>query len=140
MGKIDLVDVVPGETRPPARQITWTSSTITGREIIRRRVTDEVSRYNRSAADGPDREMLVQPSPTENLLNGARSTGRKPLDAESQIDVALTAFRTRRVILLFNGEQVEDLDTPLLVTPVSEARQKQSMVAMSMKSATPRTA
>jgi hypothetical protein len=31
-------------------------------------------------------------------------------------------MRKRRVILLFNGIQVEDIDAPLVITPVSEAR------------------
>jgi hypothetical protein len=36
--------------------------------------------------------------------------------------VALEAIRKGRVILMFNGVQVEDIDAPLLITPVSEAR------------------
>ena len=47
---------------------------------------------------------------------------RRPLDTERQIEVALEALRKRRVILLFNGVQIEDIDAPLLLTPVSEAR------------------
>ena len=44
------------------------------------------------------------------------------MDTERQIEVALEALRKRRVILLFNGIQIEDIDAPLLMTPVSEAR------------------
>jgi hypothetical protein len=30
--------------------------------------------------------------------------------------------RKRRVVILFNGAQVDDLDAPLVLTPISEAR------------------
>jgi hypothetical protein len=53
-------------------------------------------------------------------LNGPRR--RRELDADRQVEVALEAVRMGRVIILFNGVQVEDLDADLLVTPVSEAR------------------
>ena len=36
--------------------------------------------------------------------------------------MALEAIRKGRVILMFKCVQVEDIDAPLLITPVSEAR------------------
>ena len=65
---------------------------------------------------------LVTPTERERELNGPRRERRPPLDLESQVKVALEAIRKRRVILLFNGVQVEDIDAPLVITPVSEAR------------------
>ena len=53
---------------------------------------------------------------------GQSARRRRPLDAERQIEVALEAVRKGRVIIMFNGVQVRDLDDPLVVTPVSEAR------------------
>ena len=42
-------------------------------------------------------------------------------DARSILSTRSKSLRKRRVILLFNGIQVEDIDAPLLLTPVSEA-------------------
>lgn len=94
---------------------------VTVREIIRARVTAEVERHNN------EREPrafvgLVQPPDVERRLNPQRPELRRALDAERQIEVALEAVRKGRVIILFNGEQVTDIDAPLIVTPVSEAR------------------
>jgi hypothetical protein len=63
----------------------------------------------------------VTPAEPECVLNGPRRERQRPLDTERQIEVALEALRKKRVILLFNGIQVEDIDAPLLLTPVSEA-------------------
>jgi hypothetical protein len=63
----------------------------------------------------------VTPAEPERALNGPRRERRRPLDTERQIEVALEALRKKRVILLFNGVQVEDIDAPLLLTPGSEA-------------------
>jgi len=81
----------------------------------------EVERHN---SDRQPRKFvgLVQPPQEEQQLNPMRPELPRALDAQRQIDVALEAVRKGRVIILFNGEQVTDLDAPLFVTPVSEAR------------------
>jgi hypothetical protein len=91
------------------------------REIIRARVTSEIERYN---SERQPRQFvgLVEPPADERLLNPRRAELPRALDAERQIEVALEAVRKGRVIILFNGEQVTDIDAPLIVTPVSEAR------------------
>ena len=91
------------------------------REIIRARVTSEVERHN-SERHARQFVGLVHPPVEEQLLNPRRPELPRALDAERQIEVALEAVRKGRVIILFNGEQVTDIDAPLIVTPVSEAR------------------
>jgi hypothetical protein len=118
---VTIIDQVPGTRTTEGPRLTFEVGTVTAREIIRARVLAEVDRYN--SAEAPRTYTgLVAPAPEEFELNGAPRAGRKPLDAEAQIAVALDAARSRRVIMIFNGLQVEDLDQPLLVTPVSEAR------------------
>ena len=118
---LKTVDQVLGAPLAEGPQLTFEVGSITARELVRARVELEVDRYN-SNAPQPGTVSLVTPAPEERELNGARRAPRRPLDAERQIEVALEAVRKGRVIILFNGAQVSDLDEPLLVTPVSEAR------------------
>ena len=118
---LKTLDQVPGTGTVEGPQLSFQAREVTAREIVRARVEAEVERYNN--ADEPPRFVgLVTPAEPERALNGPRRERRPPLDTERQIEVALEALRKRRVILLFNGVQVEDIDAPLLLTPVSEAR------------------
>src|SRR5262245_9918197 len=118
---LKTLDQVPGTGTVEGPRLSFQAREVTAREIVRARVVTEVERYN--SADEPLPFIgLVTPAEPERVLNGPRRDRRRPLDAERQIDVALEALRKRRVILMFNGVQVEDIDTPLLLTPVSEAR------------------
>ncbi len=81
----------------------------------------EVDRHNSTLE--PKSHLRLIDTPEEELaLNAPRRELPRSLDPESQIEVALDPVRRGRVILLFNDEQVSDLDAPLMVTPVSEAR------------------
>jgi hypothetical protein len=118
---LKTIDQVPGTSPAEGPPLAFEIGRVTAREIVRARVTAEIERHNR------EREPraflgLVQVAHEEQLLNPKRAELPKPLDAERQIEVALEAVRKGRVIILFNGEQVTDLDAPLIVTPVSEAR------------------
>lgn len=118
---LNTIDQVPGAAASEGPQFTFEVGAITARDIVRARVQEEVARYN--TADGP-RFFVgpIAPAPAERELNAPRRTHRPALDVEHQIETALAAVRAGRVIILFNGEQVKDLDAPLPVTPVSEAR------------------
>jgi len=118
---LKTLDQVPGIGTIEGPQLAFEARRVSAREIVRARVAAEVAQYN--SADGlPPVTGWMTPAEPERRLNGARRERRRPLDTERQIDVALEAIRKRRVILLFNGVQVEDLDAPLLLTPVSVAR------------------
>jgi hypothetical protein len=118
---LKTLDQVLGSPMAEGPQLSFEVEHITARDIVRERVRLEVERYN---SHGPEWSFvsLVAPAREECQLNGSRNTKRRPLDAERQIEVALEAVRKRRVIILFNGAQVNDLDAPLVVTPFSEAR------------------
>jgi hypothetical protein len=117
---LNTVDQVLGSPLAEGPPLSFKVSQVTARDIVRERVRLEVERYN---SDGPQWSFvsLVAPAKEERELNAPRAQ-RRPLDAERQIAVALEAVRKRRVIILFNGAQVDDLDAPLVVTPFSEAR------------------
>src|SRR5262245_7652539 len=118
---LKTVDQVLGAPQADGPQLTFEVGSITARELVRARVELEVDRHN-SNQPQPCTVSLVTPAPEEHALNGARRERRRPLNVARQIEAALEAVRKGRVVILFNGAQVSDLDAPLLVTPVSEAR------------------
>jgi hypothetical protein len=122
---LETIDQVLGVGSNPGPQLSFETGTITARDIVRARVELEVERYNSSTeAEPPCLVDLVAPPPAERELNGLNREWRqrRKLDAGAQIEVALDAVRRGRVIIMFNGIQVRDIDAALLVTPVSEAR------------------
>ena len=122
---LNTVDQVPGAGIIRGPQLAFKVGQITARDIVRARVAIEVERYNRAPeAEIPRYFGLVAPPAAELELNGPNQDlrPRRTLDADAQIEVALDAVRRGRVVLLFNGVQVSDLDEQLPVTPVSEAR------------------
>ena len=119
---LKTTDQVLGTGMIEGPQLTFRTREVTAREIVRARVTAEVERYNSSDEPRPF-VGLVTPAEQEQELNGPRRPRpRSRLDVERQVQVALEALRKRRLIVMFNGVQVEDIDAPLLITPVSEAR------------------
>src|SRR5689334_16351469 len=119
---VTTVDQVPGGGTVSGPRLAFAGERLTAREIIRGRVLAEVDRIN---SDDDARRcvggMIFQPA-AERALNGPRRQQREGLNPERQVETALAAVRAGRVIVLFNGTQVADLDAPLIVTPVSEAR------------------
>src|SRR5882724_1742968 len=97
---LNTLDQVPGIGTIEGPQLTFEARAVSAREIVRARVAAEVERYN-NADDPPRLVGWATPAEPERTLN------EPP--------------RERRVILLFNGVQVEDIDAPLLLSPVSEA-------------------
>lgn len=117
---LKTLDQVPGVGTVDGPALSFQSREVSAREIVQARVAAEVARYN---ADAPRSLMgWIAPADSELTLNGPRHERRRPLDTQRQIDGAIEAIRKRRVILLFNGVQVGDIDAPLVLTPVSEAR------------------
>jgi hypothetical protein len=121
---LETLDHVPGAGTTRGPQLSFEVPEITARDIVRARVELEVERYNSAAETEPPRFVgLVGPPAVELELNGNRQARpRRKLDASAQVEVALDAVRRGRVVIMFNGTQVRDLDEALIVTPVSEAR------------------
>lgn len=99
---------------------------VTVREMIRERILQEVSAFNRLQAqqrnlqDGSSYNRrqarqafygLVQPSANESLLNA----GRHAVDWQKQFEVACTAFERNGFVVLVDDRQVENLDEEITV-------------------------
>jgi hypothetical protein len=88
---------------------------LTVRELIRSRVYQEVQDYNLKRPE--HFEGLVQPSSSEQLLNGCKDGRSRAIDWHRQFDAAVEAFQGRRVIILINDHQVADLDDEIVIQP-----------------------
>lgn len=85
------------------------STRISAREVIEQRVRLEVQRFN----DAKKRDFfsgLVQPRNTEKELNGYRLKKEKDIDADEQVQIALSAFSDNKYFFLVDDQQVESLD------------------------------
>ncbi len=103
-------ETLPGE-RMASRRLDLLSSTITLRELIRRRVYEEVQEYHAAPPSAIFRG-LVTPSPVEAALNGPKLEFglKRRLDWEAQYEKALAAFARNGFFVLVGNRQVEDLD------------------------------
>ena len=81
---------------------------ITARDLICRRIREEVRRYNLTRPRFF--QSLVQPTEAEATLNGYRLCKTRPVDAEAQCRQALKAFEQNGFFILIDDRQVEDLD------------------------------
>lgn len=88
---------------------------VTVREMIRERILQEVSAYNRLQAEHPFRG-LVQPTATESLLNAAPpGKEKRAVDWRKQFEVACKAFEHNGFVVLVDDRQVENLDEEITV-------------------------
>lgn len=119
MSALKFIDKTPAQAGSEAAWVLQVAEPIlTAREILRRRVFEEVSRFN--AAQGEIFQGLVQPSDTERALNGYRLKKARRLDWNEQFEKAVQAFDRRRFILLVGERQVENLDEELMLGPETE--------------------
>lgn len=100
------------------RIVNFPVESITVRELIETRVSQEVESYN--AANGGEFRGLVQPTDSETMLNGFKLRHGQQVDVESQIQAAVHAFETSSYFLLIDNQQVAELDETLVMTPKTQ--------------------
>ena len=111
MGTVTVVDETTSGGRGDAWELVAAEERLPLREVIRRRVFQEVAEYN--AASGEVFRGLVQPTDAERLLNGYRVKQGRRLDPEQQCRAALEAFGRNGFLVLVGDRQIEDLDTEI---------------------------
>ena len=87
---------------------------VTVKDIITARVEAEVERYNIKSREYF--KGLIQPSGTEQTLNGFRMKNNRKIDAEKQVYVALDAFLKNGYFVLINNHQAESIEQEVLLT------------------------
>jgi len=95
-------------------QIELKSETVTVKEIIESRVSQEVRDYNIKSLD--KFKGLIEPSNAEKQINGYKLKKGRKLDAEKQIYVALDAFSKNGFFMLIDNLQAESLNQKVKIS------------------------
>jgi hypothetical protein len=112
---LTIVDETTSGKRRSAGDFRFDTEILTLRELIRRRIQQEVERFNRS--DAEVFRGLIEPEETEKILNGVRE--RPVLDCGKQYAKAITAFEGNGFLVLVDDRQIADLDQALHLTAQS---------------------
>ncbi len=91
------------------------SEKITVRDLIQQRIFCEVDNYNKNAPDLF--RGLIQPTESEQALNGFKLRRTATIDRNKQLQKAIDTFGTSSLIVIVNDRQVEDLDEMIFITP-----------------------
>lgn len=100
-------ETVSGE-KSRAFDLEFETSTITARELIRKRIYEEVREHN--LKQNEFFHGLVQPEDAEILLNGYNSHKRHKVDWQQQVQSAEIAFERNEFFILVDDRQIENLD------------------------------
>ena len=111
---VTIFDETLSGERTASLRLDLLTSTITARELIRRRVYEEVQEYHAAPPSAVFRG-LVTPTAAEVALNGPKPayTVKRRVDWEAQYERALSAFARNGFFILVGDRQVEDLDEEL---------------------------
>lgn len=111
MGIVRFVDETTSGSRSEGWGLEIAEERLTVRELIRRRVFQEVAEYN---ARTPEVfQGLVQPQDAERVLNGYANRTARRIDPEAQTELALKAFAGNGFLVLVGERQVTDLDAEI---------------------------
>ncbi|QEG16384.1 hypothetical protein [Gimesia maris] len=98
--------------------LEFLTENITVRELIRSRVYQEVKDFN--AKQTEHFRGLIQPTDTEETLNGFKLKKSREIDWHEQFAKAVEAFERNQILILVNERQAESLDEEIKITPQSE--------------------
>ncbi|MEM1253149.1 MAG: hypothetical protein AAGI69_11995 [Cyanobacteria bacterium P01_H01_bin.21] len=99
----------------PIFVLEFLTERITVRELIRSRVYQEVKDFNTQHSEFF--QGLVQPTETEQTLNGYKLRKPRQINWETQFEKALTAFQSNGFIILVDDEQVTELEEEITIAP-----------------------
>jgi hypothetical protein len=115
---VTIIDQVPSGEKFSIRRLEIPNENVTLRELIRRRIREEVEDFNRKQSDVFS--GLIQPTETERVLNGYRLKTPRQLSWENQYRKALEAFEKNGFFVIVDGHQVEELDELIALREDSE--------------------
>ncbi|MFF5298817.1 hypothetical protein ACFY5F_05590 [Streptomyces sp. NPDC013161] len=108
MGIVTFVDETTSGSRSDGWGLEIAEERIRVRELIRRRVFQEVAEYN--ARTPGVFQGLVQPQDTERVVNGYALRTPRRIDPEVQTELALAAFAGNGFLLLVGDRQLTGFD------------------------------
>ena len=108
MPSILTIDETTSGSRVEGPALEIETDRLTVADLIALRVRAEVRRYNNERPGAF--YGLVQPMDMERMLNGPVSRRFRPIDADHQVKIALTAFKDQRFLVLLPDRQAESLE------------------------------
>jgi hypothetical protein len=114
---VNVLDGVNARPRQAVMQLRLGAERVSARELIERRVRQEVSEYNSRPLEYF--RTIIHPTEAEETLNGYRLRSPRPISVEIQIAHALETFRSNDFFLLADNHQLTDLDEMVTLTPRS---------------------
>lgn len=131
---LKIVDEFFGSGTPQrqhAVRLTLASERISARELICRRIRDEIAALHRESVQAwlsqtRTRSFLIPVEErVETRLNPERSPLKRPkpipIDEKAEMEAAVQAFTEGKFILLLDDRQVDDLDEEVTLSAESEA-------------------
>jgi hypothetical protein len=115
---VTFFDESPSGDRRAVLRLDGVAPEITLRELIRRRVFDEVREHN--AGQMKVFYGLVEPLDAERELNGYKLRAPRRIDFDQQFEKAIEAFRDKGIRVAIDDRPVLDLDEPLTLKADSE--------------------
>ncbi|WP_428952735.1 hypothetical protein [Streptomyces sp. cg35] len=109
MGTVTFVDETTSGDRGAAFGLEIAEERLTVRELISRRVFQEVAEHNARSAPRVF-QGLVQPKDTERVLNGYALRTPRRIDPEAQTERALAAFAGNGFLVLVGDRQITEPD------------------------------
>lgn len=125
--QLSIIEKIVGQTQRQAFSLRLASERVSARDVIAKHVIEEVDRLNdlarrRHAEHDRVASFLVgdHSHELERKLNKPNPRGPKVLDAAKEVESALEAIEARKVVVLFDDFEVEDLDADLTMTDQSK--------------------
>ena len=108
MPQIHIRDETVSGAQSEGFDLEFSTARISARELIARRVEEEVRHFN--LQQSVVFEGLVQPDDSEKLLSGYLMKIKRRIDPTIQVERALMAFERNGFFLIVDEKQIEDLD------------------------------
>jgi hypothetical protein len=105
---LTIYDETTAGEKTAGLRLDFPTARITARELVRKRVFEEVQEYNLKEPEYF--RGLVQPTDAERVLNGYKLRQRRKIDWEEQYGKAVEAFERNGFLLIVDDHQVESLD------------------------------
>lgn len=99
-------------------RLTLASEKVTLEELIKRRVQQEVQKFNLQRP--VCFKALVKPKGAEETSGGYRMKTHRDLDADEQVKHALEGFKSKNFFVTLNGKQIQNLSDEIVITDTSE--------------------
>lgn len=123
---IQIIDEYFGRSKTPVFEINFPTETVSVRDLITRRVEEEVAQVNaqkfKQKKSLQERMFLagITNRAPETLLNTDKPKRHKMIDPVQAVETAIKAFISGRYFLLVNDQQFEKIDKAIELTPDTE--------------------